>query len=191
MRRLSACFTIVIVMSVMMFTTAIGADFRQFNWGATVKEIKAYEKIKPRIETKDRLGYLGTINNIDVNIYYHLDNGRLCGGGYINTGRHSNKNDYIEDYNSIKYLMMKKYGEPFEDEINWKNDLFKGKMQDYGMAISVGHLEYVSKWKTERTLIVNTLNGDNYEITHCIIYFNRANIDKEHKKNEKKDLDKL
>ena len=38
------------------------------------------------------------------------------------------------------------------------------------MAVSIGHLEYISAWKTQHTRIGLTLNGDNFKIALQIVY---------------------
>lgn len=69
--------------------------------------------------------------------------------------------------------MTKKYGKPDLDKIVWKNDLFKDNKQDWGTAISVGHLVYGAEWNTPTTQIIMMLHGDNYKITLIIGYYSK------------------
>ena len=87
--------------------------------------------------------------------------------------KHTNKNLYINDYESLKEILTKKYGKPEIDKVIWKNDLFKSAKQDWGTAISIGHLEYFSSWETPTTYINLGLNGDNYKISLTLGYESR------------------
>ena len=89
---------------------------------------------------------------------------------YIVTEKHSNRNAYIDDFNALKDLLESKYGTPQTDDTYWKNSLFKDDLEDWGTAISIGHLAYQATWKLERTEILLMLSGDNYEITLIIQY---------------------
>lgn len=88
-------------------------------------------------------------------------------------GEHTNKDLYIEDYEGLKEILTKKYGKPVLDKVTWKNDLFKSAKQDWGTAISIGHLEYFSSWETSTTFINLGLDGDNYKIRLVLGYYSR------------------
>ena len=66
-----------------------------------------------------------------------------------------------------------KYGEPEIDEINWKNTLFRDDPEDWGTAVSIGHLDYLTKWEIEKTTIGISLGGDNYKIILGIGYYSK------------------
>lgn len=83
---------------------------------------------------------------------------------------HINKNDYIDDYKDFKKIITKKYGRPKQDEIIWKNDLFKDSYSDWGRAVSIGHLFYLSTWETPCTEIMLWLTGDNFKID-CLVKY--------------------
>ena len=84
---------------------------------------------------------------------------------------HINKNDYIDDFNDFKQALTKKYGEPAAEEVTWENDMFKNDKSKWGLAISMGHLQYLSHWKTSTTVIFAVLTGDNLT-ANCVVSYN-------------------
>ncbi len=156
-------------------TTTYQYDFRKVNWGMSKEEVKATEDKKPFSEDATAL-YYKDVEIIGRNFFcfYGFMQDKLYSSSYsIGTTLgeiHSNKNDYIDDYKSVKEILTKKYGKPKRDVVTWKNDLFKNKKQDWGTAISIGHLVYVSIWETPTTEIGMALGGNNYEIFLSVGY---------------------
>jgi len=48
--------------------------------------------------------------------------------------------------------------------------LYKDDPQDWGMAVSAGHMIKYAKWETNTTNISIIMTGDNYEITTMVGY---------------------
>ncbi len=122
---------------------------------------------------------------------YVFPNNRLIRSRYLITEEHSNRNDYIQDFTSLKLLLIKKYGSPEEDRIYWKRDSYKDMPDHWGFAISTGDLLYYSVWQTEDTEISMTLDGDNYEIFLLIDYTGKEFKDQELQTKEAEALDDL
>jgi len=139
-------------------------DFRKTNWGMSKEQVKATEDKKPDHETDTWLGYFVTISGKDFGCFYSFLDDKLYKSGYSFTGKHTNKNYYIIDYKNLKEILTKKYGKPKKDIVLWENDLFKNDKQEWGVAISVGHLLYRATWETPTTMIALALSGNNYEI---------------------------
>lgn len=147
--------------------------FRKTNWGMSVDEVKSSEEGRPIHEREDMLLYPVRVSSYDASCGYLFSNGKLFRATYIFDLKHTNKNDYIADYENIKKLMTDKYGEPKQDEINWKNNLYQSDVQQYGFAVSLGHLVYYSIWETVDTNIILELTGDNYEINVRVSYWSK------------------
>lgn len=146
-------------------------DFRKTRWGMSKKEVLKIEKEK-LLSTDDStvLVFSSEINSLDCGIVYQFAEDKLAKAGYLITEEHTNKNDYINDYDNLKEILIKKYGAPLRSGKVWKNDLYKDSPEDWGFAISIGHLGYTSKWETPRTEINLGLNGDDYKI-RLIVYY--------------------
>lgn len=85
-----------------------------------------------------------------------------------------NKNHYLVEFERLKSSLIKKYGAPKSDHVCWENDLYKDDVNEWGSAISMGHLSYFCNFVTEDSDIWLALMGENYEIDFCIEYTSRA-----------------
>lgn len=167
-------------------------DFRGASWGMSKPQVMASEGDSPVQESDDKLLYERSIGAMGCVVLYTFTAGRLSSGSYIFTVSHSNSNDYIDDYASIEALLTEKYGvQEVADIQSWKNDLFKSRPQSWGTAVAAGHLDYISRRTTPRTDIGHMLHGDNYEITHGILYMSRELSGEARAADEKKRLDDL
>lgn len=149
-------------------------DFRKTNWGMGKEQIKATEDKRPYLEDDNRLVYKVKIGVDDFLCVYSFIEDKFYQSTYIFNREHINKNLYINDYERLKEILIKKYGKPTIDKIEWRNDLFKNNKQDWGTAISIGHLEYRALWmmliRLDIIEITLKLTGDNYEIVLGILY---------------------
>ena len=116
------------------------------------------------------MAYGVTLNRKDFFCFYYFLEDKLYHSAYGFTGEHTNNNDYIYDYKELKESLTQKYGKPIYDEVTWGNDLYKSDKQEWGFAISLGHLMYLASWETPTTIIALTLKGDNYKIDLLIVY---------------------
>jgi len=137
----------------------------------------------------NRVSYKETIRNIESSekLLREIEQNRLIEGEieqdkFIEIGEYTNENEneYINDYDKLKELLIKKYGEPKEDKKYWYNDSHQDDYQERGRAISIGHLAYQSGWELDNTEIYLMLKGDNDKIYLGIIYKNK-NTQKEEK----------
>lgn len=163
---------IILLFAGLLFSQILFAQaFRNVNWGASMEEVKVSEKTKPDQESEESLLYRVQLAGKEVLLIYNfLPEHGLYSSGYFFNEEHTNKNGFIDDYQEVKSLLIKKYGEPISDRVIWSNDLFKDDPQDYGRAVSIGHLKYVSTWTVERTNITLGLLGENYEIGMILNY---------------------
>jgi len=166
-------------------------DFRGSSWGDSKLDVKKSETFPVSDENNDSLVYKTSIGGVDVAALYQFLDDRLIQAAYISTESHFNKNDFIDDYNKLKQLLIKKYGDPFSDNILWKNDLYKDESSGWGTAISIGHLVYGAKWSVGNTEIMTGLSGDNFKITHIILYNDKSSEGKYKNKKDSMALDQL
>jgi len=166
-------------------------DFRKTKWGSSLNEVKKTETNKISIEATDILSYEETVATFNCDLVYFFNKDTLFAASYIFKIKHTNKSDYINDYDRLQEILENKYGIPTIDKINWKNDLFKDDKSNYGLAISLGHLEYTSVWNTEVTRIYLELKGENNKIKLNITYESKEYIKAVYNNSNKKELDKL
>lgn len=161
-------------------------DFRKTNWGMNKEQVKAIENKNIIYEGDNNLGHVITYE-VEIGIksyyciYYFLED-KLYTAGYMSIEEYSNKNDYIRDYEEIKEILTKKYGEPDNkkllalhgrEEISWEDDLYRDDKNNWGLAISIGDLSYVLICETPTTDIELILDGNNYEVNLRVRYISK------------------
>jgi hypothetical protein len=151
-------------------------NFRQASWGMSMGQIIKAEGKQPVDKQKsnssglDIISYKGQAGNLECLYAYYFAEDKLVQGRYIFITDHSNNNLYIEDFNTVKNSLTEKYGKPSADQTIWNNDLYKSDRGEWGMAVSIGHLIFQTKWTLDDTEIILQLRGDNYHITHTVQY---------------------
>lgn len=152
------------------------SQFRDVEWGTPRGVVRQMEKGKYPKESKgdrnDLLIYFDqTLATYDVTIAYSFVNDSLDGGMYIINEDYVNKNNYIHAFSDLKDQLIIKYGKPLTDETIWHNSLYKNNEEDYGMAVSAGHLQYKAYWIIENTTSITlNLEGENFECDLGVMY---------------------
>lgn len=166
-------------------------DIRGVKWGDSKAKVMAKEGKANQVSMPDLYAFEDEIAGMPCFVGYEFTNDKLSMVRYIINQKHSNKNDYITDYNRIVGLLTKKYGEPYYNAPNWKNSLYKDDPSDYGLAISIGHLYYNAAWSKEKMDIGVYLYGENYEITFIIQYDSKKYKQAAEEKKDQEALDML
>ena len=192
---ISAIFIIWIVGLASTQTTAKKPepDFRKCFWGASLNEVLVSEGITLEdcaYESKGNKSIIVfTDEDIDSLIGFIFIKDKLIRARIIPQEEHYSKNKYLDDYKDLKYILDGKYGErPVFD--TWHDKLFIDDVSQYGLAISIGHLELNTFWVTKTTEIVLFLEGDNFEIKFGVEYISIDLIQLEEKEKELASKDK-
>lgn len=154
-------------------------QFRATKWGWTHEQVKKTEKNKIISDNEKLILYEGFIQNLPATIVYGFNEGRLDVGGYSFKAKYVNKNNYIEDYSKLKKALIAKYGEPEKTNVKWLNDLYQTDVENYGLAVSVGHLEFNTVWETNEFNITLMLNGENFESNLSLYYYSNYYYNRE------------
>ncbi len=148
-------------------------DFRKTNWGMNETQVKKIEDREILEIYEDGFAYKDTINELDCKIIYQFLENKLYITGYLFTELHTNYDFWIDDYQKIKEILIKKYGKPITSGMFWASDLYKemwDNNQDLGTAVSMGYLIYYTEWDTPKTKIWIGLKGDNLDIDFRVTY---------------------
>lgn len=145
-------------------------QFRDTEWGMSKEEVRATEEDSPTLEEATYLAYRVQTARKPALALFYFANDKLYQGVYAFTETFTNQNQYIEEFRKLDDLLSDKYGEATYDTVQWKNDLYRDDRNEYGFAVSLGHLEYITEWELETTFIQHRLSGQNYEVDHAIIY---------------------
>jgi len=177
-------------------TSALAQDqktgFRDAGWGTTREQVKRTEQNELISEDNKILMYAGKLLGMPATIGYIFIDNQLVRGKYLVEQPHTNKNDYISDFQKFKESLTRKYGSPSVDKEYWSDELYRGDQSQYGMAVSVGHLIYQAAWERDAvTHIRLSLHGDNFDITLSIEYQSVAHLELEQKAREQAEDDEL
>lgn len=144
--------------------------FRKTRWGMTRERVQTSESMDVANVSDKSVVYKTKLAGFDVFVVYIFVRDQLVRSKYIINEKHSNKTEFTVDYCSLQKLLSKKYGAPLEDEIVWLNDLYQDDPESWGMAVSVGHLRFYTKWNDGNMTVYLYLNGDNYKINFGVEY---------------------
>jgi len=169
--KLEVILLVFLVQAPVAAQTEKPADFRRTSWGMTREQVKAVESSKLIKEDEHGLFYSSELSGFgEVLIGYIFAEGKLVRTSYISQVRHTNSNAFIEDFTKIKSMLTEKYGRPESDDVVWLDNLYKDDPDNWGMAVSAGHLVYDTVWKTKTTKILEKLKGDNFDVTLIVQY---------------------
>jgi hypothetical protein len=160
-------------------------DFRKVNWGTSKAVVRKAEKVKADAEHGRAILYKTIVYGQPATIEYFFAQGKLVRARYTFNGKHTDKNKYIGDYDQIKDSLKIMYGVPTEDTHVWRNDLYQDSIKQWGTAVSLGHVEYWTKWENYHTSIWHSLSGSNLHVILTTEFFSIKLKDLEDKENEK------
>ena len=164
--------TLLIVWSLATLS-AHAADFRSADWGMTMAEVKNLHQGEiPANQRKAMVNYEGKLAGLDVLIFYRFDElGRLYQAGYEANAAHSDRNNYVTDYNHLNKLLRQRYPESGQPLQVWNNQLFENKPDNWGRAVALGHLTYQWSYETGTNQITHELHNDKRRhIIHTLHY---------------------
>jgi len=89
---------------------------------------------------------------------------------YIFLDEYPQQTRYIEEYLRLNAEFSQRYGEPEEEKKLWHDPVLKNNPQEWGQAISLGHLSYQTRWQLSSTEIVLSLAGSKSQIMLELLY---------------------
>lgn len=165
--------------------------FRGIPWGQEVGLIKKSISEEPLYYDDHILSYKDNLGGLNTQYVFFLANGRFIRGRYIFTDRHTNNNLFMADFEKIDKILYEKYGDPKVHGEKWLNDLYKDDFEQWGFAISMGHLFIFSEWTKGNVAIYHSLHGDNFDIYHILEYQQKYMQDLEDALKKEEDKSKL
>ena len=146
-------------------------NFRYTKWGMTPEEDIASETMAPIEKDETLIKYNTQILNKNVELLYVFAQNKLIGASYKLDENYLNSERFIKTYTRFKEELKKKYGLPNKEITHWKNDAFKSDRSKWGIALSLGYLEYFTFWETPGTTVSCGLKEKNYYVLCSIEYW--------------------
>jgi len=146
-------------------------NFRYTKWGMTAKEVIASENgIEPIDKKENMLKYKTQILGRNMDLIYQFADNKLIGSSYVLDENYINSQSFITTYHKFKNKLVTKYGEPNKDVMKWLNGTYKNARNKWGLALSLGHLEYFAYWRATGTEVSCTLKEDNHNVLFLVEY---------------------
>jgi len=164
-------------------------NFRYTRWGMTEEEVIASEiKTDPIEKDENSIKYKTQILGKNIELVYLFAQNKLIGSLYKLDENYLNSQHFMQTYFEFKDALMQKYGQPNKETMNWINDTYRNVRNKWGLALSLGHLEYFAFWKTQSTTIECSLRADNFNVLCLVEYWS---IEYSHLLEQIKKADKL
>jgi len=163
-------------------------DLRYTRWGMTQEEvIESEAKMDPVEVTENMIKYKTEIMRNNVELHYVFAGNKLIGAIYNLVDNYLNSEHFSNTYTKFKGALTKKYGQPVEERTDWINDTYKNFRKKWGLALSLGHVQYGSSWNTPGTTIECSLREENHYVLCIIEYWSieYSQLPEEIKKEEK------
>ena len=142
--------------------------FRDTRLGMSKKQVAELEGEISHLEKSyglEVIRYQKKVLDLECSIQFMFAGNRLIKAKYIFLEQHKHKSQYIGDYKKIKDWLTEIHGMPKGSNVTWRNDLYKEDYSSWGLAVSLGHLEYSYLWKNQEIEIFLTLSGDNNRLS--------------------------
>lgn len=155
--------------------------FENVQWGMSLGDVqKRIRGLKHSTHrAKELLSKYIMFEGVPTNLVFHFYKKRLI-GVWLNMGRHkTHVQQYIDDYNKIERIMIKRHGFPSDKKTVWKNEADRLSKKPLAESLRQDKIEFFSLWKRKNKLgtIKHELKNawfskTVYCITHWVAYLN-------------------
>ena len=142
LKKIFVLFFIVSMVAQVKLSWGDTYNFRYTRWGMTPEEVIASETMAPIEKDEKMIKYNTQILNKNVELRYLFAQNKLIGASYKLDENYLNSERFIKTYTRFTEELKKKYGPPNKEITHWKNDAFKSDRSKWGIALSLGYLEY-------------------------------------------------
>jgi hypothetical protein len=138
----------------------------------TAEEVIASEKKMDPVEKNvNMIKYKTQVLGKNIELVYLFAQNKLIGAFYKLDENYLNSQHFIQTYDEFIEALIEKYGQPNKETTNWLIDTYRNVRNKWGLALSLGHLEYFVLWKTQSTTIECSLREENYNVLCLVEYW--------------------
>lgn len=145
-------------------------DFKKFRWGDSQEYVMEIEG-KPDGEDdmvdldSHYIFYVTTLAGKDAFLAYYFCDEGLWQARYVLTESYDDYDLYIDDYETVKAQVTKKFGDPLIDYESWEDDDKEDEYKDNkSEALYNGYLTYLTWYQTDTTDIDLEMSAIDYYI---------------------------
>jgi len=175
-RKMSLIITLLIITLSMQAKLSWSENytFRYTRWGMTPEEVIASEtKLEPIEKSENLIKYKTQVLDKNVELVYQFVQNKLIGSSYRLNDNYLVSKRFIYSYNKFREKLIQKYGPAQKDETIWSNDIYRNISSKRGLALSLGHVEYLATWETPETMINCALKEVNYYVNCSVNYWSK------------------
>jgi len=136
-------------------------------WGTTREELIRLEgrpQVQDASEGIEILTYRREILKKKCQVEYVFDGDSLIQTRFRLLENYADKNRYIEDYRKLRQHLTATVGMPRSDRTVWQDHFYENQNDCWGIALSQGHVEFLSEWVVRDTEVRLTLAGANNHV---------------------------
>jgi hypothetical protein len=148
-------------------------NFRDTRWGMNKAQVVRIEGSTDHHENSgglDIIQYPHKILDMDCMIGYVFAYNKLAKAKYSFLAKYKDKNQYIHSYEKIRDALIHKYEKPKTDKVLWNDKQYKDDRSNWGLALSLGQLEFSSLWKDSETEIQLRAYGGRNRVFLVVLY---------------------
>ncbi|MBN2245073.1 MAG: hypothetical protein JW755_04440 [Candidatus Aminicenantes bacterium] len=141
-------------------TIATISSLQVTKWGMSLDQVLGLEGrpvLREITDGMEVIGYQKKVLDKDCLVGYLFVDNKLFKTQYNFVERHSNKSHYLNDYERVKILVAQRYGKPEGEAVDWNDPHYKNDADNWGTALSLGHVKYLSRWLTSESEIILSL----------------------------------
>jgi hypothetical protein len=157
------------------------------------EQVRATEESPAVYEKDNALGYNGEIMETPCMVYFEFENGELTRGAYLIDNTDDDRD--IEDYNHLKLLLTKKYGEPNKDAMVVTPKVYRlpkiDSTVDLEKALSEDAVRLKTWWQTEDTYVSLACRGLEGNVQLAVMYNSLESRNRADEASEARDLERL
>ena len=147
--------------------------FRNTRWGMNKVQVVRIERSPNHRENSgglDIIQYPQKILNMDCMIGYVFADNKLAKAKYSFLANHEDKNQHIHDFEKVRDILIQKYGKPAAEKALWQDKMYKDDHSNWGLALSLGHVEFNSRWRDSETEIQLRLYRERDRVFLVVLY---------------------
>jgi hypothetical protein len=167
--------------------------FRKSTWQMSKDQVRATEASAPAYESENALGYRGELMGTECMVYFEFDAAGLARAAYMIDDPDDAKD--IEDYNRLKSLLTKKYGEPKDAGMVLTKNVYRLPKIDPTIDLETALAEDVVRlktwWQTEDTYVALVCRGQKGNVQLAVMYNSLKSRTRAERETEIRDLELL